>query len=431
LKKFKDENRDDLKIEKWCQKTRDIQKMATIEQINEIKVHPNADKLELAMIKGFQCIVPKGQYNKSDIIIFIQPDYVLPAQDTSNSSWADEYRKYAPKRIRAIKIRDQYSEGIVLQTNLLLTEMRNNVEYMTKKILDLSGNPSGNLKESVCSKITQAMLDEFCQTGSTMQGLLFQHMIGTDISDLLGIRKYISPDEGSNNNNSQNNSLTLPYNIPKTDEPRFETINLEKLYRTSSSTTISLSGETVDVSLKIDGQSMTVYYNIETDVFGICSRRLQIDMSSKDPSDRRFIAHIERYDLENKLRAFCKENKVSLALRGESYGPGIQSFKLNPHCKLPPGFALFSVFVFGGNLEDGTHGYQHKGSKFYFRDVGLALGIPCVPILEENVFLSRQLVEKYSVGISKLPDGNFYEGCVIKGSSFSFKIINKHYDSQK
>jgi len=400
--------------------------MATIEQIHEIKVHPNADKLELAMIKGFQCIVPKDQYKKWDIIIFIQPDYVLPDATRSGSAWADEYRKYAAKRIRAIKIRDQYSEGIVLKVDILLANFKNNVEYISKKILNLSEH-----EETICSKMTQAMLDEFCQTGSTMRGLLFQHMIGTDISDLLGITKYVSPDEGSNNYNSQNNSQSLPYNIPKTDEPRFETINLEKLYRTSSTETISLPGETVDVSLKIDGQSMTVYYNVETDVFGICSRRLQIDMCSKDPSDRRFIEHIKRYDLENKLRAFCKENKVSLALRGESYGPGIQSFKLNPHCKMPPGFALFSVFVFGGSLEDGTHGYQHKGSKFYFRDVGRILGIPCVPILEENVFLSKELVEKYSIGMSKLPDGNFYEGAVIKGSSFSFKIINKHYDSQK
>ena len=401
--------------------------MATIEQIIEIKVHPNADKLELAMIKGFQCIVPKGQYNTWDIIIFIQPDYVLPAVDRSGSAWADEYRKYAPKRIRAIKIRDCYSEGIVLKVDILLKEMRNNVEYMTKKIL----NPSGSNEESICNKMTQAMLDQFCQTGTPIQGQVFKYMIGMDVSDLLGITKYVSPDEGGNNNGSTNNMATLPYNIPKTDEPRFETINLEKLYRTSSTETIALTSETVDISLKIDGQSMTAYYNLETDVFGICSRRLQIDMTSKDPSDRRFIAHVERYDLENKLRAFCKENNVSLALRGESYGPGIQSFKLNPHCKLPPGLALFSVFVFGRCENGVAYGYQHKGSKFYFREVGRMLEIPCVPILEENVCLTKELVEKYSVGVSKLPDGTSFEGVVVKGSSFSFKIINKHYDSQK
>jgi hypothetical protein len=74
--------------------------------------------------------------------------------------------------------------------------------------------------------------------------------------------------------------------------------------------------------------------------------------------------------------------------------------------------------------------YAGKGEKHYFVDVCKELGLPTVDILEENVELTYDLIKKYDEGLDKV-NGQPFEGVVVKGADFSFKIINKHYDSKK
>jgi RNA ligase (TIGR02306 family) len=46
--------------------------------IDQILPHPNADRLELAHIAGWQAIVPKGEYVAGEVVIYIPPDVVIP-----------------------------------------------------------------------------------------------------------------------------------------------------------------------------------------------------------------------------------------------------------------------------------------------------------------------------------------------------------------
>lgn len=77
-----------------------MNKLASIEVITEITKHPNADLLELTQVLGYTCIVPKDTFKVGEKIVFVSPDTIL-----SDSEWAIPFKKYAPKRIRAIKIR--------------------------------------------------------------------------------------------------------------------------------------------------------------------------------------------------------------------------------------------------------------------------------------------------------------------------------------
>ena len=49
-------------------------------RIKEILEHPNADKLELATIKGWQCVIPKGIYKAGYVVIYIPIDSILPQE---------------------------------------------------------------------------------------------------------------------------------------------------------------------------------------------------------------------------------------------------------------------------------------------------------------------------------------------------------------
>jgi RNA ligase (TIGR02306 family) len=326
-------------------------KLATVEKIAEVKKHPDADRLDLVKILGYQCVAQRGLYTGGETIIFIQPDTVLPEED-----WTEEYRKYSPKRIKAVKLRGEWSEGIIVPLDIVSHRINSN------------------------------------------------HIVsvGTDVGDQLGVTKYEAPlpSDGSAIGG-------LPFGIPKTDEERFENL-VGKLPL----------GEKVDITLKIDGQSVTYFYNVNEDRFGVTGRNYEVPADSPN----RYSIHVDK--VRDKIVAFCKANNVSLAFRGESYGNGIQKSGKNPHSQLPSGFACFNIY----KIEERE--YAHKGDKFYYEDVCNEIGIETVPMVEKDVELTESLIKKYSVDLKKL-NGQPFEGVVVKHSTDSFKIINKTYDSSK
>lgn len=329
-------------------------KLASIEKIEKVYEHPNADALELVKVLGYQCVVPIGKYNDGDIIVFIQPDTVLP----KDQEWAEEYLKYSPKRVKAVRLRGEWSEGIVAP--------------MTKFLGDTG--------------IVLSVLDT-----------------GTEVSEMIGVVKYDPPLPKDIQAKGG-----LPYQMSKTDEERFENLGDKIPF-----------GELVDITLKIDGQSATYAYKVDEDRFFITGRRFEIDHESEN----RYSVHVEK--VKEKIISYCKKYNVSLAFRGESYGNGIQASKNNVHSAKPHSLAIFSTW----NLD--KREYEDKGSLHYYVNACAEMGLDTVDMLEEEVPLTQELIDKYSKEIKKLPNGNYFEGVVIKHANGSFKVINKHYDSNK
>lgn len=321
-------------------------KLASIEIIQDIQPHPNADTLSIVSCAGYKAIVKNGLFQKGDKCVFIQPDSCLP-----DAPWATFYKSKS-NRVRAVKLRNFWSMGIV--------ESLENV------------------------------------------GLFFRdsYKEGEDVSEILGITHYEPPQP--QHLDAKGN---LPFGIFKTDECRYQSINVPY-------------GEIVDISLKLDGQSGSYAY--KNGEFAICSRSLEI----KPDCDNNYTKIAKKYQIQTQLTEFCKVNKVNLCLRGETTGSNIQNFKINPMAGTLLDFYLFSVL----NLD--TLKYEGKDSPFYFTKVAKELNLKSVPILEENVVLTPELVRRYDEELEQI-DGKYLEGVVIKGKDFSFKAINKFYDSKK
>lgn len=79
--------------------------------IDAIKPHTNADALELAIVGGWQCVVPKNQYRADDKIVYFPPDTVLPAE-VSDRFGVTKYLSNG--RIRCAKLRGEPSFGLVV-----------------------------------------------------------------------------------------------------------------------------------------------------------------------------------------------------------------------------------------------------------------------------------------------------------------------------
>lgn len=48
--------------------------------ISDILTHPNADLLEIAVVKGWQCVVQKGQFQVGEVVTYFPPDLLLPKE---------------------------------------------------------------------------------------------------------------------------------------------------------------------------------------------------------------------------------------------------------------------------------------------------------------------------------------------------------------
>ena len=87
-------------------------------KIDKIVPHPNADKLEIACIRGWECIVPKERYVAGSLVVYFPPDTLLPI------GWAEKFgvTKYLAVgsryegfgRVRSTSLRGYHSMGLVV-----------------------------------------------------------------------------------------------------------------------------------------------------------------------------------------------------------------------------------------------------------------------------------------------------------------------------
>ena len=80
-------------------------------RIDQVSSHPNAEKLELAIVGGWQCCVQKGKYKSGDLITYIPPDSVLPVA-LSDSLGVTKFLSNG--RIIPIRLRNEASFGLVI-----------------------------------------------------------------------------------------------------------------------------------------------------------------------------------------------------------------------------------------------------------------------------------------------------------------------------
>lgn len=86
--------------------------------IKEIKQHPGADRLEIAMVYGFQVVVQKDKYKAGDKIIYCPIDSILP-QDLEDVLFPVDVKiKLHNHRVRQIRIRGLASQGMIIDPGI-------------------------------------------------------------------------------------------------------------------------------------------------------------------------------------------------------------------------------------------------------------------------------------------------------------------------
>jgi RNA ligase (TIGR02306 family) len=339
-----------------------MRQLASIQRIVDIQPIPNADKIECATVLGWKCVVKKGEFKTGDLVLYVEPDSLLPF-----NPWTGELLGDKPLRLKTVRMKGQISQGLVLNTGLPQLAAGN---WLVE---------------------------------------------GTDVSEVLGIKKYEPPPLPEALAGIARG--VFPSFLVKTDETRIQAF---------PAVITRHAGKSFAVTEKLDGTSTSYYWHDRVGdgsyAFGACSRNLDLE-----PGNGAQWTIAANLGLREALTKEQVDNGRSLALQGELVGPNIQSNKL----KLP------SVTWFAFNAYDIVRRQflsHDEVTEWCARN-----NIPHVPVIERGFKLDDHNVDsliKYVTRKSLLNPEVWIEGGVFRPlieehdpdlGRLSFKAINPEF----
>ncbi len=243
-----------------------MRKLASVQRIWKIEPIEGADRIELAHVLGWQCVVNKGQFQPMDPAVYFEVDSFLPVCPEFEFLRDSSYRKTDVMgegfRLRTMKFRGQISQGLLLP------------------------------------------LDTFPQIPKDAE-------IGEDVSELLGVRKWEIEERISTGGTMIG---TLPPDIPHTDETRVQA---------EPELIQDFAGLEYYISTKMDGSSHSV--GLDSEGFHVTGHNYEYKDDGKSP----FYEFVKDLKLKEKMRAFAEENELlTFTIQGELCAPGIQNNRL-------------------------------------------------------------------------------------------------------
>jgi len=276
--------------------------LARVVLIDELLPIEGADRIELALVGGWQVVVQKGLYVVGETpAVYFEVDALLDTERPCFSSLATLSSKLLHNvdgkthaRIKTMKLRKQLSQGFCIPLS---------------------------------------------ETG-------IKASVGDDLTTKLGVLKYEKAEEKAMNNGiagtkTGTSALGFPKFVPKTDQTRVQ--NITALY-----TKAVESGEQFEESFKLDGSSLTAF--VKDGVAGVASRNVGFRMEDEK---RSFMQTFKAFVAQVKQRGFkaakwepvikkddntftqmaskaglieaIKSSGLNLAIQGEMVGPSIQN----------------------------------------------------------------------------------------------------------
>ena len=198
-----------------------MRKLATIVNVEDVVPINGADKIELAKVRGWRCVVGKEQFKKGDVAVYMEVDSILPLEQRYEFLRKSSYKK------------TEWCEGFRIKTMNFLKCLSQGVLMPLQDFPELAG-----------------------------------YSIGEDVTEKLKIVKYDPPV-------APHLAGTVKGSFPSccriSDMERIQ--NCPHLWN-------ELMELVFEVSEKVDGCSGTYFYNDKQ--FGVCSRNLELCFDEKN-----------------------------------------------------------------------------------------------------------------------------------------------------
>ena len=242
-----------------------MRKLASIVEIKDISSIEGADRIELAKVLGWQCVVNKNQFKVGDKAVYFEIDSFLPIDPKFEFLRGSSYKKS-----------DLLGEGFRLKTMKF----------------------RGEISQGLLMPLKDMGIDDSIE-------------LGTDVTDKLGVKKW---EIVARQTTGGTIIGTLPPQIPRTDETRVQAqpdlIN-------------EFAGLEYYISTKMDGSSHSVM--IDKDGFKVTGHTYEY----KDDGSSSFYELVKSMNLAEKMAKYVADKNIdTLVIQGEFCGRGIQKNRL-------------------------------------------------------------------------------------------------------
>lgn len=360
----------------------------SFERITEIKPHPNADRLEVAIISNYDVIVGKGEFKVGDVVFYIREDAKLydynglkeweankKRIDTLHDKGELDDEAYA-KRLESIgseyKFRYPWQSALI---NYLGSQGR-------VKVVRLRGVMSAGIAVKLDKLYGHINKDESKDWEADNARLTSGVNSSSFAEGKFGVSHWVLPER---NCGDMSASGTLCWGLPKSDESNWQNLKEYDLP----------IGEKCIVTQKLDGSSITICCAPDGEVH-VTSRSLDLKLDA-DNNYNRAAKSIIPLGL-----AWAKKNNKRICLRGELTARNIQQYEFNTSRDIENGLPTFNMYgVYMPDECDTGNKYGRYGTKYHFLKIAeeikelTGVEIRCVPVIEKDVELTYDLLKKY------------------------------------
>ena len=109
----------------------------SIERVNEVENHPNADRLDVVQVMGYKVVTGRDQFKVGDVAVYFPPDILLP-EDIAEGMGVTNYLKHAifpgeaekrQCRVSAARLRGVPSHGFLMPLSVWCGDSRKTFTY--------------------------------------------------------------------------------------------------------------------------------------------------------------------------------------------------------------------------------------------------------------------------------------------------------------
>lgn len=249
--------------------------LATVVKVTNLLPIMGRDKIELAVIHGWKCVVKKGEFKVGDLGIYLTIGCVPDFSDPNFSFLQPKFN-----RIKTIKMCGVVSQGLLGPLNWYTSRGFEGAEALSE---------------------------------------------GQDVSEAMGVSKYIPSEEEAQYCNKQGNMPFPTDVVPKTDATRLQH-HPDEFFE-------AIRDKPIVVTRKEDGCSCT--YIIRDGEFSVCGRNFIFPESAAGCTH--YFEMEEKFCLREKMKSLGR----NIAIQGEIVGPKINGNRLQLTDRT---FVVFDIF---------------------------------------------------------------------------------------
>lgn len=383
--------------------------LAHVEQIVDIRPIENADKIEVAQVLGWNVVVSKAENHKvGDKVIYVEIDSKLPDRPEF------EFLRDRKFRVKTIKLRGQYSQGLILPMSLLKKDYPIGAD-VTKELGITYYVPEDNVRKA--NKVPKSVK---YQSMAARHKNLFKRQPFRWLMKREWGRKLLFVFFGKKKDSPKSFPTKFAF-VHKTDQERCENMPWVLQDKTPYIRTQKCDGSSGTFILERLKRNKFEFY--------VCSRNirmLKLDQKCFYGNDNYYWEVAIKYDIENKLKDYLNNhpNLNYVCWQGEICAPKIQA---NAH-------KLKETHLYLFHMIDSERGfYDIREAKNIWEKYNMEY----VPIDEELYILPDDFEE------FKLSAEGYYDPSVCEGQTrveregyvyykttdpnFSFKNVSKKY----